>query len=152
LLVVHLSETPTTTIFKIESYILLYSLKKYRNIKIKDNKLDFICFLDDFIIGKGVVGVLVGGLSRLGVRRAMPCALTKSNEYVGVQNLSMISTPTPVWEPRKKSFAIMACNYISERLTTWFTHYHLNAAQSPPPSNLRNPKPPHLSSYEHNNH
>jgi hypothetical protein len=55
---VHLSETPTTTIFKNESYILLYFLKKYRIIKIKDNKLDFIYFLNNFINGKGVVGVI----------------------------------------------------------------------------------------------
>ena len=66
MLTVHLIETPTTTIFKYESYILLYSLKKYRNIKIKDNESDFTYFLNDFIIWKGVV--VEDGLSRLGVR------------------------------------------------------------------------------------
>jgi hypothetical protein len=40
-------------------------LKKYKNIKIKDKKSDFIYFLNDFIIRKGVVRVAEGGLSRL---------------------------------------------------------------------------------------
>jgi hypothetical protein len=58
LLTVHLSETPTTIIFKNESYILLYFLKQNWIIKIKDNKLDFIYFLNNFINGKGVVRVI----------------------------------------------------------------------------------------------
>jgi hypothetical protein len=33
-------------------------LKKYRIVKIKDNELDFICFLNNFINRKGVVGVV----------------------------------------------------------------------------------------------
>jgi hypothetical protein len=41
----------------------IFLRKNYRIIKIKDNKLDFICFLNNFINRKGVVGVVQGGLS-----------------------------------------------------------------------------------------
>jgi hypothetical protein len=67
LLTVHLSEMLTTTIFKNESYILLYSLKNMI-LTIKDNELNFICILNNFINRKGVVVVVQGGLSRFGVR------------------------------------------------------------------------------------
>jgi hypothetical protein len=38
--------------------MLLYFLKKYRIIKIKDSKLGFIYFLNNFINRKGVVRVI----------------------------------------------------------------------------------------------
>ena len=53
-----LKQTITITIFKNEFYILLYFLKKYRIIKIKDNKLDFIYFLNNFINRKRVIKVI----------------------------------------------------------------------------------------------
>jgi hypothetical protein len=46
-------------------------LKRYRIVKIKDNELDFIYFLNNFIIRKGVVGVMQGRLSLLRVRCTM---------------------------------------------------------------------------------
>jgi hypothetical protein len=54
-------------------------LKKYKIIKIKDNKIKFRRFLNNFINRKGVLGscrVVGFRLRGLGVRRVMPLTLT----------------------------------------------------------------------------
>jgi hypothetical protein len=55
--VAHLSETLPQQSLKM-SLILLYFLKKNWIIKLKDNKLDFIYFPNNFINRKGVFGIM----------------------------------------------------------------------------------------------
>jgi hypothetical protein len=57
--------------------LYFYILKKYRIIKIKDNNLEFRCFLNNLINRKGMLGLCMVVGFRLGVRRAMPQTLTK---------------------------------------------------------------------------
>jgi hypothetical protein len=68
-------------------------LKKYGVIKIKDNKLEFRCFLN-FIDRKGVLGLCrVVGFC-LGVRRAMPHTLTTRLLMCGIKPRTFIWRPT----------------------------------------------------------
>jgi hypothetical protein len=60
-------------------------------IKTKDNKLKFRCFLNNFINRKGVLGLCKVVGFRLGVRRAMPLALTKGTRD---KNLDEQARPT----------------------------------------------------------
>jgi hypothetical protein len=84
-----------------------YILKKYKIIKIKDNKLKFRRFLNNFINRKGVLGLCREVGFRLGVRRVMPLTLTSTNNSCkfGAPNCPYQYTPEN-WSCLSFSFPI----------------------------------------------
>jgi hypothetical protein len=78
-----------------------YIFKKYRIIKIQDNKLKIKNFLNNFLNRKGVLGLCRVVGFRLGVQRVMPLAYTKLSRatIVLLESTYQIQPPSMVEKP-----------------------------------------------------